>query len=307
MGLPENSFRGKIKFKFNSLSDVWYHNWNIRDIIDSKPGTIRQIINSDEDEYYLLHVVPDERDPSRLTICIEDQIEITNSLPVPLKLEYSVGDAEDKADFYKEQRVLNTGQRFSFNKFDPRKKMLLRLKLRGFQWSEPIDFTKFCGPAAMDSIMLKDYSNNSLSLSLKYQYKWKYPKFHIYCEYCVIDQSDLDIILVRRPDKKEKQISLAPGYSRKEDPDDAELPDLRVYLLDQKNLKNLALIKNKYTDFPTEVLPIGLLGTFRPQIVIQSLNKQSILNVIDLVLETKKIKMGMLRHSVFKSFNLFFN
>ena len=302
MGVPEDSFDGKIKFKFNSLSNIWYHHWNLKDIIQTKPGTLKQIINEDESEYYLLQVIPDPHDPTKLTISIENQIQIVNSLPVPLKLEYILVGTEENCKEQKEQFVLSTGQKFSCNKFDPSRITLLRFKLRGFQWSDPIGFSEFCGPNAVRFITFIDHNNAKLSVNLKYQDKWKYPNIHIYCDYCVIDQSDLDIVLVKRAEKKEKHISLAPGYSKSEDPDEMDLPDLKVYLLDERNNRNLALIKNKYTDFPTEVLPIGLLGTFQSRIVIQSLNKHSVSSMIDLVLETRKIKMGTEKLSLLISF-----
>ena len=188
------------------------------------------------------------------------------------------------------EKILGPGEKFIYNKTLQSQKITIDFKIRGFKKLQGLNFDLFNGKNAIENMILKDPNENRLLLRMKYANTPKRPVFSLYCDYFLVDHSDFPITIARRTDSR---LSLMPGFSRSDNLEDEQLPDLRIYPMDDSFKKDIVLYKDKYSDYHSDIIPIGLLGSSITRIQVPGVNKLSSSSLLDLAIETKKIKTGL--------------
>ena len=282
MGIPEELLGGHIKIKLNLSAAQWPFYSKLKKLLDSQPGIVGYIQNDNKQEFFLVRLVPDKRIPSKLTLQIDHQLNITNCLPVPLKIGFRVSSAgyPERRD----EKVLSPKETLTFNKFDPKQIVFVNFMLRGYDWTDLIPLKSFNGVNAISNLVFKDGAGSQLTVNIKYNSEHKFPMFYVYCDYCVVDQTGFDLMLMKKGESK----APIPGYL---DLFDSKLPDLKVYILNQLIIRDLVLARSKFPEFTTEVLPIGLVGDYRTRIEIKNAGKQKPSDLIDLSIETRSLRL----------------
>lgn len=281
-----------LRIKFSPISKEWKHESKLLEMSKQDCYAQEFVSNEADNEYYILGTLSGSNEKPGVAVYLTNQLEIINSLLVPMKIGYRLGKTQTSPEEERREKILSPGERFIFNKFHPSRKILFDFKIRGFQRVQNLSIDNFIGSNALQKIAFQDFNGNKLHARVKYSGTLKRPSFAIYCDYFLMDHSDFIITIARRTDSKDSRLSLLPGFSRSEGPEDLQLPDVKAYPIDDSFRKDLLLFKDKYTDYPSEIIPVGLLGSSITRIQVPELNKFSNSFVLDLVIETKKLKLG---------------
>ena len=295
MGISEEFLRGKIGFKFDQYDDVWFHNWKLQSLLESEPGVVNCIKNENELEYYSLCRSRDPNDKLKQVFYICKQIEITNALPIPIKLAYQISKTSIEVDSQEDFLTLSPGEVFSFQQLDTKRKFELTFKINKLEWLPWLELQAFNGPKALTTLGFKDCHGNTVNINVRYNNDCNSPHFSLYCDYCVLDHSGLGLRLMKSLDSKETRLATLPGdwESKEQDEDGDDLPDMKCYIVNVEDLRKLVLVKDGHTEYPTDNLPIGLLGKTRSLIWIRDQNEPALDRTIDLTLKTKKLLIGL--------------